>query len=165
MVLDQLGQAKGFGEVGTCLVVLAGVEVGPPGEPGQLGRNAVQAGSHGRGALLLEEIDDVAELADDHAAVGLTAVFVVPPPVVLDRRMQRVQRRRAEVPLGRQGTEGLDGLVRLPGIADAQMLRTGGCGGCRLSGTCRVCRPLAKVYPEAKAPLNTYCQHGSEEAS
>lgn len=61
-------------------------------------------------------------------------------------------------------TEGLDGLVRLPGIADAQMLRTGGCGGCQLSGTCRVCRPLAKAYQEAKAPLNTYCEHGNEEA-
>ncbi|MET9347075.1 radical SAM protein [Streptomyces termitum] len=61
--------------------------------------------------------------------------------------------------------EGLDGLLRLPGIADAQMLRTGGCGGCRLSGTCRVCRPLAKAYQEAKAPLNTYCRHGSEETS
>ncbi|MET8345400.1 radical SAM protein [Streptomyces microflavus] len=60
-------------------------------------------------------------------------------------------------------TEGLDGLFRLPGIADAQMLRTGGCGGCQLSGTCRVCRPLAKAYQEAKAPLNTYCQHGEEE--
>lgn len=61
-------------------------------------------------------------------------------------------------------TEGMAGLLRLPGIADAQMLRTGGCGGCQLSGTCRVCRPLAKAYQEAKAPLNTYCQHGSEEA-
>ncbi|MEU0759466.1 radical SAM protein [Streptomyces microflavus] len=60
-------------------------------------------------------------------------------------------------------TEGLNGLLRLPGIADAQMLRTGGCGGCQLSGTCRVCRPLAKAYQEAKAPLNTYCQHGEEE--
>ncbi|MFJ1600195.1 radical SAM protein [Streptomyces sp. NPDC088261] len=60
--------------------------------------------------------------------------------------------------------EGLDGLLRLPGIADAQMLRTGGCGGCQLSGTCRVCRPLAKAYQEAKAPLNTYCRHGNEEA-
>ncbi|MFJ3815134.1 radical SAM protein [Streptomyces sp. NPDC090056] len=62
-------------------------------------------------------------------------------------------------------SEGLNGLLRLPGIADAQTLRTGGCDGCRLSGTCRVCRPLAKAYQEAKAPLNTYCQHGSEEAS
>ncbi|MFJ2817390.1 radical SAM protein [Streptomyces sp. NPDC091279] len=61
-------------------------------------------------------------------------------------------------------TEGLDGLLRLPGIADAQMLRTGGCDGCQLSGNCRVCRPLAKAYQEAKAPLNTYCQHGKEEA-
>jgi hypothetical protein len=58
-------------------------------------------------------------------------------------------------------TEGLDGLLRLPAIADAQMLRSGGCSGCQLSATCRVCRPLAKVYQEAKAPLNTYCQHGN----
>ncbi|MET7637678.1 radical SAM protein [Streptomyces sp. NPDC005438] len=57
--------------------------------------------------------------------------------------------------------EGLAGLTRLPAIADAQMLRSGGCGGCRLSATCRVCRPLAKAYQEAKAPLNTYCQHGN----
>ncbi|WP_370420304.1 radical SAM protein [Streptomyces sp. QH1-20] len=58
-------------------------------------------------------------------------------------------------------TEGLDGLTRLPEIADAQMLRTGGCSGCALSATCRVCRPLAKAYQAAKAPLNTYCQHGN----
>ncbi|AXK34480.1 radical SAM protein [Streptomyces armeniacus] len=58
-------------------------------------------------------------------------------------------------------TDGLDGLLRLPAIADAQMLRSGGCGGCRLSATCRVCRPLAKAYQEAKAPLETYCQHGN----
>ncbi len=58
-------------------------------------------------------------------------------------------------------TEGLDGLVRLPGIADAQMLRSGGCSGCRLSDTCRVCRPLARVYQAAKAPLEIYCQHGN----
>ncbi|GAA1922250.1 hypothetical protein GCM10009716_33510 [Streptomyces sodiiphilus] len=57
--------------------------------------------------------------------------------------------------------EGLPGLLRLPGIADAQMLRSGGCGGCKLSATCRVCRPLAKAYQEAKAPLETYCQHGN----
>lgn len=57
--------------------------------------------------------------------------------------------------------EGLDGLLRLPAIADAQMLRSGGCSGCRLSAACRVCRPLAKVHQEAKAPLNTYCQHGN----
>ncbi len=57
--------------------------------------------------------------------------------------------------------EGLDGLYRLPGIADAQMLRTGGCSGCQLSATCRVCRPLAKVYQVAKAPLENYCQHGN----
>ncbi|WP_237535256.1 MULTISPECIES: hypothetical protein [unclassified Streptomyces] len=60
-------------------------------------------------------------------------------------------------------TKGLDGLRRLPRIADAQMLRTGGCGGCLLSGTCRVCRPLAKAYQEAKAPLDTYCRHGKED--
>jgi len=59
-------------------------------------------------------------------------------------------------------TDGLAGLTRLPGIADAQMLRTGGCSGCALSATCRVCRPLAKAYQEAKAPLTAYCQHGNE---
>ncbi|MFJ3673987.1 radical SAM protein [Streptomyces sp. NPDC090106] len=56
-------------------------------------------------------------------------------------------------------TEGLDGLRRLGAISDRLMLRTGGCSGCSLSGSCRVCRPLAKVYQEAKAPLHTYCQH------
>ena len=62
-------------------------------------------------------------------------------------------------------TEGPQGLLRLPGIADAQMLRIGGCTGCKLSSTCRVCRPMARVYQEAKAPLNHYCQHGMKEAS
>lgn len=56
--------------------------------------------------------------------------------------------------------EGVEGLRRLGEISDRLMLRTGGCAGCSLSGSCRVCRPLAKVYQEAKAPLNTYCQHG-----
>ncbi len=56
--------------------------------------------------------------------------------------------------------EGLPGLRRLGGIADNLMLRTGGCSGCQLAGTCRVCRPLAKQFQEAKAPLGYYCQHG-----
>ncbi|BBH65294.1 hypothetical protein ACTI_19790 [Actinoplanes sp. OR16] len=60
-------------------------------------------------------------------------------------------------------TEGPQGLLRLPAIADAQMLRTGGCSGCTLSSTCRVCRPMAKVYQAAKAPLSHYCQHGNKE--
>jgi MoaA/NifB/PqqE/SkfB family radical SAM enzyme len=56
--------------------------------------------------------------------------------------------------------EGVAGLVQLPPIADKLMLRTGGCSGCSLSGSCGVCRPLAKRYQEAKAPLHAYCQHG-----
>ncbi|WP_324607633.1 radical SAM protein [Streptomyces sp. NRRL WC-3742] len=56
--------------------------------------------------------------------------------------------------------EGVQGLARLGTIADRLMLRTGGCSGCLLSENCSVCRPLAKRYQEAKAPLNTYCQHG-----
>ncbi|MFJ3775191.1 radical SAM protein [Streptomyces sp. NPDC090075] len=59
--------------------------------------------------------------------------------------------------------EGIDGLRRLGAISDRLMLRTGGCSGCSLSGTCRVCRPLAKVYQEAKAPLKNYCQHGDKK--
>ncbi|MFG2430460.1 radical SAM protein [Streptomyces sp. NPDC048590] len=60
--------------------------------------------------------------------------------------------------------EGIDGLARLGGIADRLMLRTGGCSGCQLSGSCTVCRPLAKHYQEAKAPLESYCQHGMKKA-
>ncbi|MFJ4822187.1 radical SAM protein [Streptomyces bacillaris] len=62
-------------------------------------------------------------------------------------------------------TEGIDGLTRLGTIADRLMLRTGGCEGCALSGTCRVCRPLAKHYQEARAPLHSYCQHGDKETA
>jgi MoaA/NifB/PqqE/SkfB family radical SAM enzyme len=58
--------------------------------------------------------------------------------------------------------EGLDGLRRLGGIADSLMLRAGGCSGCQLADTCRVCRPLAKQFQEAKAPLAYYCQHGDK---
>ncbi|MFB7113916.1 radical SAM protein [Streptomyces sp. NPDC056190] len=58
--------------------------------------------------------------------------------------------------------EGIEGLARLGAIADRLMLRTGGCSGCTLSGSCRVCRPLAKHYQEAKAPLAAYCQHGQK---
>ncbi|MGW4652081.1 radical SAM protein [Kitasatospora sp. NPDC004289] len=56
--------------------------------------------------------------------------------------------------------EGVDGLRKLGAIADSLMLRTGGCSGCQLSGSCGVCRPMAKLYQEAKAPLASYCQHG-----
>ncbi|MFE7125414.1 radical SAM protein [Streptomyces sp. NPDC057617] len=62
-------------------------------------------------------------------------------------------------------TEGVAGLARLGSIADSLMLRTGGCSGCQLSSTCRVCRPMAKVFQEAKAPLHSYCQHGMKETA
>ncbi|WP_435208275.1 radical SAM protein [Streptomyces sp. bgisy034] len=61
--------------------------------------------------------------------------------------------------------EGVEGLARLGGIAGSLMLRTGGCTGCQLSDSCRVCRPMAKVFQEAKAPLHHYCQHGMREAT
>ncbi|MEB8341303.1 radical SAM protein [Streptomyces endophyticus] len=57
-------------------------------------------------------------------------------------------------------TEGLDALPRLGGIAESLQLRTGGCSGCQLSGTCWTCRPLAKLYQEAEADRSLYCQHG-----
>jgi len=59
--------------------------------------------------------------------------------------------------------EGLAGLRRLGAVADQLMLRTGGCSGCQLAGTCRVCRPLAKQFQEAKAPLAYYCQHQDKD--
>lgn len=55
--------------------------------------------------------------------------------------------------------DGVEGLAQLPPIADKLMLRTGGCSGCALQGSCGVCRPLAKRYQEASAPLDSYCQH------
>ncbi|MGH3862100.1 radical SAM protein [Actinokineospora sp.] len=55
---------------------------------------------------------------------------------------------------------GVEGLRTLAEVADSLMLRTGGCSGCALSGTCWTCRPLAKLYQEAKSPLDRYCQHG-----
>ncbi|MEV0068859.1 MULTISPECIES: radical SAM protein [unclassified Amycolatopsis] len=56
-------------------------------------------------------------------------------------------------------SEGVAGLTNLAGIAEKLQTRTGGCSGCTLSGTCWVCRPLAKLYQQAKAPLGSYCQH------
>ncbi|MFJ7969653.1 radical SAM protein [Streptomyces sp. NPDC096324] len=56
--------------------------------------------------------------------------------------------------------EGVPGLARLGRIAESLMLRTGGCSGCKLSATCRVCRPMARVFQAAEAPLVNYCQHG-----
>jgi len=61
------------------------------------------------------------------------------------------------------GPEGLEALRGLHTVADRLMLRTGGCSGCQLAGTCRVCRPLAKHYQQAKAPLSFYCQHGTPQ--
>jgi hypothetical protein len=58
--------------------------------------------------------------------------------------------------------DGVEGLGRLGGIADSLMLRTAGCTGCQFSDACRVCRPMAKVFQEAKAPLQNYCRHGKQ---
>ncbi|MGE5288465.1 MAG: hypothetical protein ACM3ML_14960, partial [Micromonosporaceae bacterium] len=55
--------------------------------------------------------------------------------------------------------DGPAALRRLGGIADTLLARTGGCAGCQLSAACTVCRPLAKRYQQAHAPLRTYCQH------
>jgi len=65
--------------------------------------------------------------------------------------------RDEQIPLLRDGVDGLRGLGP---IADSLMLRSGGCANCALSGSCGTCRPLAKLYQRAKAPLAAYCQHG-----
>lgn len=57
-------------------------------------------------------------------------------------------------------TEGIEALPRLGGIAESLQLRTGGCSGCQLSGSCWTCRPLAKLYQDADADRSLYCQHG-----
>lgn len=56
--------------------------------------------------------------------------------------------------------EGVDALPRLGAIAESLQLRTGGCSGCTIAGTCRTCRPLAKLYQEAGDRRDLYCQHG-----
>jgi hypothetical protein len=55
------------------------------------------------------------------------------------------------------------GLPEAISSANALMLRTGGYSGCQISGACTVCRPLAKLYQQAKAPLVSYCQHGRRQ--
>ncbi|MFE2684897.1 radical SAM protein [Streptomyces mirabilis] len=57
-------------------------------------------------------------------------------------------------------TEGVAALTRLGAIAEYLQLRTGGCSGCTKVGTCRTCRPLAKLYQEAGDRRELYCQHG-----
>jgi hypothetical protein len=57
-------------------------------------------------------------------------------------------------------TEGPEGLRRLAAVADSLLTRHGGCTGCTLQKTCGTCMPLASLYRQAKARLETYCQHG-----
>lgn len=56
--------------------------------------------------------------------------------------------------------EGVEALRRLGAIAESLQLRAGGCSGCTKTGTCRTCRPLAKLYQEAGDRRDLYCQHG-----
>lgn len=56
--------------------------------------------------------------------------------------------------------EGLEALPRLGAIAESLQLRTGGCSGCTKVGTCRTCRPLAKLYQDAGDDRSLYCRHG-----
>jgi len=57
-------------------------------------------------------------------------------------------------------TEGADGLRRLVAAADSLLTRHGGCSSCTLQKTCGTCMPLASLYRQAQAPLETFCQHG-----
>ncbi|GGN94275.1 hypothetical protein GCM10011579_093600 [Streptomyces albiflavescens] len=65
----------------------------------------------------------------------------------------------------------MEGLKRLGNIADGLQLHTGGCTGCAFGqkdadghpGGCTARRPMARLYQEAKAPRNMYCQHPDPE--
>ncbi len=59
--------------------------------------------------------------------------------------------------------EGAAGLARLGQIADALLLRQGGCTGCTLQGTCGTCMPLVQLYRKANSRLDRYCQHRERE--
>lgn len=58
-------------------------------------------------------------------------------PAVPRRAAAEAEVRRA----ARPGLRAQQGLTWLSSIAESLMLHTGGCSGCTLSGTCRVCRP------------------------
>lgn len=114
---------------------------------------------HGRKETRVVQVLTVTDPGVDfpHAAQVAKTVVTAPTP----RPASKVGRdEQINLP-----AEGAAALTRLGHIADRLMLRTGGCSGCALSGTCRVCRPLAKLYQEAKAPLNMYCQHAPREAT
>lgn len=68
--------------------------------------------------------------------------------------------REPNVPLLKEGVEGL---TRLADIADGLLRRQGGCTGCGLHSTCGTCMPLVTLYRQAKSPLANYCQHKDEE--
>ncbi|MGH3566911.1 MAG: radical SAM protein [Pseudonocardia sp.] len=57
--------------------------------------------------------------------------------------------------------EGVEGLRKLAVIGDKLTTRHGGCSGCALQKTCGTCMPMANLYRQANAPLESYCQHGS----
>jgi hypothetical protein len=56
--------------------------------------------------------------------------------------------------------EGMANLRRLAAAADSLVTRHAGCTGCTLQKTCGTCIPLASLYRQAHAPLETFCQHG-----
>jgi MoaA/NifB/PqqE/SkfB family radical SAM enzyme len=56
--------------------------------------------------------------------------------------------------------EGPAGLRKLAAAADALLTRHGGCSGCTLHKTCGTRMPLARLYQQAQAPLEVFCQHG-----
>jgi molybdenum cofactor biosynthesis enzyme MoaA len=59
-------------------------------------------------------------------------------------------------------TGGADGLRQLAAAAGSLLTRHGGCAGCTLQKSCGTCMPLANLYRQAEAPLQSFCQHGKE---
>lgn len=57
--------------------------------------------------------------------------------------------------------KGLEGLRRLGAISDRLMLRTGGCSGCSLSCSCRVCRPHESRSQQDPHKPSAGCPPGS----
>jgi len=110
---------------------------------------------HGTGEVLPSQAYEVLRKHDPYTGcnAGITHFHADP------------QGRASICKIGRESqidlmAEGAEGLRKLAAIGDRLTTRHGGCSGCTLQKTCGTCMPMANLYRQAKAPLETYCQHG-----
>ncbi|MBB5159915.1 radical SAM protein [Saccharopolyspora phatthalungensis] len=111
---------------------------------------------HGTGEVLPSQANEVLRRHDPYTGcnAGITHFHADPHGMASICKVGR----EAQVNLLEEGVEGLR---KLAVIGDRLTTRHGGCSGCTLQKSCGTCMPLANLYRQAQAPLETYCQHGS----